>query len=189
MLCLVYFNVQPPLNRHACDRSRFLGSLLLLFNKLMGLPLLAVGVYIKFVIEADIDNESNALFASRLLAFGVGSSLVLLLGMRLCHFGGIVPRASDSPEVSRLIWIWWFTFGIFSVLPFCFVGVQSVAAGFSIQCGLLLLLTFLESWFMHAIEGMQNEQEATAAARTPLLSEEQDQESYESLEDNERRFI
>jgi low temperature requirement protein LtrA len=163
MFCLIFFNMQPPVQHHAFRRSRLAGCTLLLLNKALGLALLCVGVCIKLAIQEIVEEEykEEASPVAPLLAVAVGLSLLLLYGMRICHYGGKLPRPTDPPDVQWLMWIWWATFGAFSVAPFLFAGLKSSITALAVHSGLVLALTVVESTFTHVLEGYLPTEEET----------------------------
>ena len=89
--------MQPPVHQHAFRRSRITGCTLIILSKLLGLALLSVGVCIKLAIQEIVGEEDHAEVEANhdegdeegtgltalLLAVAVGSSLILLFGMRV----------------------------------------------------------------------------------------------------------
>lgn len=154
MLTLLYFNVEPPPSYHAFRRSRLTGTLCLVINKLLGMALLVIGVCIKESVEAVAEGEEESLSDTpRQLGYAVGVSLVLLLGMRCCHYLGRIPRPMDPPAVQRLMWIWWAIFGIVTVAPFGLARVvASTVPALATYAGLLLGFCIVEAWFVEVLE-------------------------------------
>jgi len=182
MFTLLFFNVQPPINHHAFRRSRFAGISCLLMNKTLGLFLLAVGVSIKLSVETVATGQrEHTTFAVRLLGWSVACSLLMLLGMRCCHYAGKFPRWRDPPNVRRLFWLWWVAFGLGCVLPFGFIEpvlnyassldrhhspVVVAIASYSVW---LLILCVVDSWFTHVLElylPKEGEEEETEPLRS-----------------------
>ena len=152
MFTLLFFNMQPAPKDHALRRSRFHGSLTMVLNKILGLALLAVGVGIKLVVEAVSAKEPLSPFCSHLLGVSVGCSLIILFLMRACHYGGVLPRPNDPPEVRRLMWIWWWIFGLSGLVPFFFLNCASPIWSLAIYSGLLMVLCVTDSSFTHILE-------------------------------------
>mmetsp|Transcript_39083 Transcript_39083/g.117496 ORF Transcript_39083/g.117496 Transcript_39083/m.117496 type:complete len:193 (+) Transcript_39083:1059-1637(+) len=171
-------------NKNAVRRSRFAGCMLLLLTKALGATLLMTGVCIKLAIQDIVDDEDETSFGeaqsedgpqrpsvASLLAYSVGISLLFLYGMRICHYGGVLPRATDPFPIKRLTYIWWATFAAFSALPFLFVSVESTLLALAIQSGLLLALTVVETYFTHVLEKYLPTDEAEHGESMPLRSE------------------
>lgn len=152
MLTLLYFHVQPEPRDHALRLSKWLGTLLMLLNLIMGMTLLTLGVSIKLVVHAVAEDEDLSTFSQLLLTRAVGSALVLLLLSRLCHFGGRIPRATDPPHVKRLMRRWWVLFAAVSVTPFYLPNLSQPIWSLASISGLLLSWVLLESWFSHTLE-------------------------------------
>jgi len=152
MFTLIFFNMQPAPRDHALRRSRLAGTLVLVLNKTLGLSLLSVGVSIKLAVKAVAENDALSRFASALLGLAVGISMMILFGMRCCHYAGRLPRPNDPPDVRLLMWIWWAVFAVFSVIPFFFVWATSPMTALALYSSLLLILCVVESWFTHVLE-------------------------------------
>jgi len=174
MFCLLYFHVQPPPSDHAFRRSLFHGMSFLWIHKILGLALLAVGTSIKLVVEhVMMQEEPTTLFLYHLMGWGVGTSLLILLGIRLLHywgrdeihFGEQTLIFSEHPDLARLGKIWWSTMAAAVPLPFIGVatGVTTHDPFMSVALHALLLfaLCCLESYYTHTISD-------TLAARAPL---------------------
>lgn len=152
MFMLLYFNMQPAPKDHALRRSRIVGSIHLVLNKTLGLSLLSIGVSIKLAVEAVSIGEDMSPFAGRLLGLAVGSSMLILFAMRLCHYVGKLPRASDPPSIQELMWMWWLTFGGASLIPFLFLHVTNPVIALGMYSGLLMTLCIVESWFTQILQ-------------------------------------
>jgi low temperature requirement protein LtrA len=176
MFMLLYFNLQPAPKDHALCRSKMIGSIHFVLNKTLGLSLLSIGVSIKLAIEAVSVGEDMSSFAARLLGLAVGSSQVILFAMRLCHYGGKLPRASDPPSIKELMWIWWFMFGGASIIPFFCLHVTNPAVALGMYSGLLMTLCIVESWISQ-IQDFQQGFSTGNEESAPLHSS--DQASYD----------
>lgn len=156
MFTLLYFNVQPPARDHAFRRTRRAGTLSFVLNKTLGLTLLFVGVSIKLAVHEVAhpgDEENTPIFTVTLLGAAVGCSLVLILGMRLCHYAGVYPRPSDPEEVQRLMWIWWIGLGLFSMVPFGCVNLQlTPVKALGLYSALITFICIAETWLTHVLE-------------------------------------
>jgi low temperature requirement protein LtrA len=174
MFTLLFFNLQPASKDHAYRRSRGFGSTLLILNKTLGLSLLAIGVSIKLIVEAVAEREDMSSVGCRLLGLAVGSSMTILFGMRLCHYGGKLPRASDPIIIQRLMWIWWSFFGVASIIPFLFLRLTNPIVALALYSGLLMTLCIVESLFTTILQDFMPGNEETA----PLLN---DRISYDTV--------
>ena len=112
MFALLYFNVQPNPEDHGFRRSRFFGTSVMILNKWLGMTLLMIGVSIKLVVEAAAENKTMSDFSDTLLTRAVGTSMILLLLTRFCHFGGRVPARSTPTEFKWLMRLWWVLFAV-----------------------------------------------------------------------------
>jgi low temperature requirement protein LtrA len=144
MFMQLFFNAQPAPKDSALRRSRTLGSILVILNKTLGLTLLLIGVSIKIAVEAVTEGEDLNRFAAHLLCIGVGFSMLIILGMRACHYGGKLPRPTDPPYVQRLMVIWWILVGVVSFVPFLFIGFRDPVVALAMQSGLLVILLSLK---------------------------------------------
>lgn len=120
MVALLYFHVNPNEEDHAIRRSRLVGWLWLVCTNILGLTLLTVGVCIKWAVQAVAHHTTISPFGQSMLTRAVGSSLVLMVGLRLCHYGGRMPRPSHPNHVKIIMWIWWSSIAVASILPFFF---------------------------------------------------------------------
>ena len=102
--------------------------------------------------EADTTGELSPFIADA-LRLSVGASLLLLFGMRICHYGEKIPRPDDPPRVRRLLYTWWFAFGVACLIPFV-VAPSSLDPIHSLvwPSALVLILCVVESWFTHILE-------------------------------------
>jgi len=150
MFTLLYFHMQPPPVLHAARRSRVIGWLLLVLHKLMGLSLLAVGVAIKVAVSTVVRQEQLTPFASRLLGVAVGTSLLNLYSMRLCHFAGR-RNIKVAKRAYLIMCCWWITFALFSVLPFRYMNILDPIEAFLWQSVSIAVLCVLETCFTHVL--------------------------------------
>ena len=171
MFTLLYFNMQPPPALHAFRRSLPSGWSVLVLHKLMGLSLLAVGVAIKVAVSTVVEEEELTPFASRLLGIAVGTSLLNLFAMRLCHFG-FRRNAKVSTFAYRVMCFWWLSFGVFSVLPFFYMGILDPVQAFLWQSLSMAVLCVLETCFTHILE-------TQITANAFLGIEEEDEQPHE----------
>lgn len=114
--------------------------------------LLMVGASIKLVVDSVAKDEEMSDFSNYLLTRAVGSSMVLLVLSRLCHFGGKNPRSTDRIDVQRLMWIWRALFGIAVVIPFLLSDLSQPLRSLSCVSGLLFVFCVVESAFAHTLE-------------------------------------
>lgn len=149
---LLFFHVEPAPNAHALRRSRFTGLSALMLNTVLGIALLLMGVALKLAIKSVVDDEKLTSFTSNLLAISVGCSMVILLLTRCCHYLGILPRASDPPDIQNIFRAWWVVFGVMSFLPFLFCHVKEPCLALAIQAAIVLTLCVIESWFTTVLE-------------------------------------
>ena len=164
MFCLLYFHVYPSPNRHAFRRSVLHGSTCVSAHKILGLALLAVGTSIKLVVESVIhEEEATSLFVYHLMGWGIGTSLLILLGIRLLHYGGRAELQfgehtvilSESPEIKRITEIWWATIAAATPLPFIGVATglttRDPLTSLALHALLLFSLCWLESFYTHRL--------------------------------------
>ncbi|EQC36289.1 hypothetical protein SDRG_06394 [Saprolegnia diclina VS20] len=114
-LAIYYFSLQPPRELHALRRSYVTGFVFTYVHFALVPTLLVVGVGTKLVSAAVL---ANALLAptSVWLFFGaISAAMALMLVLRVLHFGGRQPEATDPPCVKRIKYAWW---GIFVAWPF-----------------------------------------------------------------------
>jgi hypothetical protein len=176
MFMLLYFNMQPAPKDHALRRSKRIGSIHFVLNKTLGLSLLSIGVSIKLAIEAVSVGEDMSSFAGRLLGLAVGSSMVILFAMRLCHYGGNLPRESDPPSIRELMWIWWLMFGGASIIPYFCLHVTNPVVALGMYSGLLMTLCVVESW----ISEIQDFQRGFLTGNEETAPLHKDQASYDN---------
>ena len=153
MFTLLYFHVQPHPEDHAFRRSRLTGFLCLALTKVLGLTLLLVGVCIKLSVRAVAEGTKMSTFSRSLLNMAVGGSMMLLLGIRCCHYLGRLPRPSHPPNVRRLMWTWWAFMGI--ACSVCFFFPQWDGAPLPpliVSSVWLLMVCIIDSSFTHFLE-------------------------------------
>mmetsp|Transcript_23454 Transcript_23454/g.48691 ORF Transcript_23454/g.48691 Transcript_23454/m.48691 type:complete len:400 (+) Transcript_23454:194-1393(+) len=100
MFTLLFFNMQPHPKDHAFRRSRVAGLGCLVLNKILGMTLLLVGVYIKLAVDSVAEGDLLDEFSQPLLNHAVGSSMIVLLGMRCCHYAGVCLKISAALAIS-----------------------------------------------------------------------------------------
>jgi len=152
MYILLFFNQQPAPKDHGMRRSLFSGICLMLLNKLLGLVLLTIGACMKLCVSAVIEGDDLTPFVSNAFRMSVGMSLVLLLAMRICHYGGKLPRPTDPPHVRRLFFVWWGIFALGCFVPFVTPASSSPTIELAWPSGLAFVLCLIESWFTHVLE-------------------------------------
>ena len=152
MFTLLYFNVQPEPEDHGLRRSRIIGTTVLVLTKVLGMTLLMIGVSIKLVVQAVAENETMSDFSNALLTRAVGTSMILLLGTRLCHFGGRVPTPTAPAEVKFLMRLWWVLFAVVSVLPFVLPDLSYPITSLACISGLVFSFCVVDSWLSHSLQ-------------------------------------
>ena len=99
--------------------------------------------------------------------FGVlGSCLLILLGIRYAHYGGVYPRPYDPPYATRIFYAWWMTFTLFAVAPFVLIlaDIKDPLQSAAINSGLIFALCLIESTFTHILEPFLKESPSVEAA-------------------------
>ena len=160
---LLYFGVQPPEHFNALRRSREFGTLAVNTVKLLGLLLLTVGVCVRLLVQETVEGKDES-EARRLLGYAVGSSMLLLLGLRVCHYGGRIPRADDPPRVWWLSQIWWAIFAIVSASPLVLAATLDLSAVATIAtyAGIVSAMCVVETWFIQELQDyLPNEDDET----------------------------
>ena len=93
-------------------------------------------------------------FGVILTGISVGSCLVILLGIRYAHYGGVYPRPYDPPYATRIFYTWWATFFVFSMAPFILIkaDMKDPVLSAAVNSGLIFALCLIESTFTHILE-------------------------------------
>ena len=163
MFNLMFFHMQPVEEDHAFRRDVFLGSIVQLLHKILGLALLTVGVCIKFTVTAVLNETDLSFEFYRYIGWSVGTALLVLLLIRLCHYGGreeirfgkSMLRYGMDPVLDRIAHIWWSTFGCIWMLPFLGVHYRITTSGpvtaLSAHVMLLVGLVVIETFFSNAV--------------------------------------
>jgi hypothetical protein len=166
MMTLNIFHTSPPIEEHALRRSRTHAVTLMFFQKLIGLPLLAVGVSVKLIVEAVMTNEALSTFGYQCMSFGVGTSLWCNFVIRLLHHGGKRHLRfgnhkhvfGTNVNMDRIAMIWWYTIAILSFVPFIWylfgVATHDPMTTTLYHSGLVFVLCFMESTFTHSLLNM-----------------------------------
>mmetsp|Transcript_25606 Transcript_25606/g.59470 ORF Transcript_25606/g.59470 Transcript_25606/m.59470 type:complete len:466 (-) Transcript_25606:482-1879(-) len=156
MFSLLYFHMQPAAHFSGYRISRIRGILLLFFQKLLGMALLAVGVGVRILVLAVVEGSRLTFFGSALMAISVGSCLSFLLAIRLLHFGFVrdIRKLNFPPRIYRIMDVWWITFAIACVLPFLLIlaDISDPVTSAATYSGLIFFLTLTESGFTHTLE-------------------------------------
>jgi low temperature requirement protein LtrA len=152
MYILLFFNQQPAAKDHALRRSKLAGVSLMILNKVLGLSLLTIGACMKLSVNAVTEGTGLTPFVSNAFRLSVGMSLVLLLAMRICHYGGKLPRPTDPPHVQRLMYVWWSIFALGCFVPFVAPSSSDPTTALAWPSGLAFVLVLIESWFTHVLE-------------------------------------
>jgi len=152
MYILLFFNQQPAPKDHGMRRSRLAGISLMLLVKLLGLSLLTMGACMKLSVNAVIEGKALSPFISNGFRVSVGMSLVLLLAMRICHYGGKLPRSTDPPHIRRLTNVWWGMFALGCFVPFVTPVSLSPTTELAWPSGLAFVLCLIDSLFTHVLE-------------------------------------
>ena len=163
MMTLYIFHTSPPPEEHAMRRSRRHGVTLLLVQKVIGLPLLAVGVSVKLIVEAVMKEEELSLFGYQCMSFGVGTTLLLNYAIRILHHGGKEylrfgtqnHDLATNPTLRGIAMIWWYFIGLCNVIPFIwyYLGVttQDPMTTTLYHAGLMFVMNLVESTISHVI--------------------------------------
>ncbi len=163
MMTLYIFHTSPPPEEHAMRRSRRHGVTLLLVQKIIGIPLLAVGVSVKLIVEAVMKDEELSLFGYQCMSFGVGTTLLLNYAIRLLHHGGKEylrfgtqnHDLATNPTLRCIAMIWWYFIGMCNVIPFIwyYLGVttQDPMTTTLYHAGLMFVMNLVESTISHVI--------------------------------------
>ena len=163
MMTLNIFHTSPPPEEHALRRSKTHAVTLIFLQKSIGLPLLAVGVSVKLIVEAVMKEEELPLFGYQCMSFGVGTTLLCNFCIRLLHhggkrhlrFGNHKHEFGTNPKMDRIAMIWWYTIAILSGVPFIwyYFGITTHDPMTTTLChsGLVFVLCFTESTFTHSL--------------------------------------
>ena len=193
MFVLMYFHVQPAPSEHAFRRSRFRGTTLLIVLKALALALLTVGVSVKLVVEAVLEEEPLSTYASELMGISVGVSMFLLFCLRYLHHGGRayvvfgrkVLRFGRNPDLDRIATVWWWAVGTAWVLPFVGIAtgitVGRPLASTAWHAGLLFALCVAESACSHSIEDALSEGTKTTADDVADVSGPHDKDERQAM--------
>ena len=159
---LLFFALQPSREDHAFRRSRRAGLSILYLHRGLGGALIGVSVGTKVVV-AHVVEPTQALLPLppfTLWLFGVSTSAVLacFLGIRMAHFAGRHPRASDPPNVRTIMWTWWAIIALAPLLPLIATTVFSALTTppspvlvISIHASILAALCIVESVITHIL--------------------------------------
>jgi hypothetical protein len=181
MFTLLIFHIQPAPSEHAFRRSLYHGVGLLLAHKILGLCLLAVGVSIKLVVYAVLLKEELAMFGYRLMGWGSGSALFLLLLIRYLHHGGKteihfhnkVWVHGQNPGIDRVAALWWSTTAIAWLLPIVGIATgvttRDPLSATAMHAALVFLLCLIESFYSHTIEVALSNLPDAEGERQPLV--------------------
>jgi len=195
MMTLNIFHTSPPPEEHALRRSKTHAVTLIFLQKSIGLPLLAIGVSVKLIVEAVMKEEELPLFGYQCMSFGVGTALLCNFCIRLLHHGGKLHLrlgnhkhefGGTNTKIDRICMIWWYTIAILSGVPFIwyYFGVATQDPMTTMMChsGLVFVLCFTESTFTHsllemipqpttntAIEKIDHSSNFTLGEKQPLL--------------------
>jgi Bacterial low temperature requirement A protein (LtrA) len=163
MITLFLFHTAPSPEEHAIRRSKAHAVTLITLQKLIGLPLLAVGVSVKLFVEAIVTQEEVPIFGYQCMSFGVGMTLLVNFVIRLLHhgwkkqltFGNHVHVFGSNPMMTRIAMIWWYTIGTVCLIPFVwyFTGIttKDPTTTTAYHAGLVFMLCFIESSYTHIL--------------------------------------
>jgi low temperature requirement protein LtrA len=165
MITLLIFHVTPEAHEHAIRRSKMHGVLLLLCHKILGLPLLAVGVSVKLVVEAVLEQQELSHFGYRCMSFGVGLTLTLIFLIRYLHYGGKTELAigeymwtvGTHPVLDRITTIWWWLIGLSSQIPLVWyvagLTTRDPLSATAYHALLVFAICLMETSITHSIAG------------------------------------
>jgi hypothetical protein len=165
MITLLIFHVTPEAHEHAIRRSKMHGVLLLLCHKILGLPLLAVGVSVKLVVGAVLEQKELSLFGYQCMSLGVGVTLTLIFFIRYLHFGGKTQlvlghymwTVGTNAVLDRITTIWWWTIGLSSQIPFVWYWIgtttQAPLSATVYHALLVFVICLVETSITHSIVG------------------------------------
>ena len=165
MITLLIFHVTPEAHEHAIRRSKVHGVLLLLCHKILGLPLLAVGVSVKLVVQSVLEEKDLALFGYQCMSLGVGVTLTIIFFIRYLHFGGKTQlvignymwTVGSHPVMDRITTIWWWTIGLSSQLPFLWycagITIRDPLTATAYHALLVFAICLIETSITHSIVG------------------------------------
>mmetsp|Transcript_3014 Transcript_3014/g.5670 ORF Transcript_3014/g.5670 Transcript_3014/m.5670 type:complete len:470 (+) Transcript_3014:270-1679(+) len=175
---LIYFSLQPPRDLHALRRHSYSGIGFLLLHMVLAISLLAMGVGIKFIIDAVINPDSEESYLSRdqvWLFFGsLGIALISMILIRVLHFWGR-PSPHDPPLMKQIKSGWWGGFFILMWTPLL-CGYFTLKAspdavdpftmlGLAVTC--VFGIGIIETIITHILVSMGQDSVVPVAARSP----------------------
>lgn len=187
-LALMYFHVQPERKQHAYRISRARGLSMIQTHMLLTAALLALGTGTKLAMAAvsgnseggggdDAEHHSASQMSYTqvwVLHGSLACVLVLLMVVRLLHYGGIEPKSTDCDGVWRLKMWWWGVLGVWWVLPLvaggCLVAADSGGDGvpplqsLRICSGLTVAVMLIETSLTHCLQEVAKEDMGRRAA-------------------------
>mmetsp|Transcript_33920 Transcript_33920/g.41808 ORF Transcript_33920/g.41808 Transcript_33920/m.41808 type:complete len:418 (-) Transcript_33920:1527-2780(-) len=116
-MAIFYFAIVPSRDLNAQRRSVRHGMMYISANQVLFLSLLILGVGIKFVTEALLGHKLMKIIEVQTLFIATSVSLLCMLIIRLLHFWGREPKASDPLVVKRVKYFWWFSISLSPFLP------------------------------------------------------------------------
>mmetsp|Transcript_8262 Transcript_8262/g.10746 ORF Transcript_8262/g.10746 Transcript_8262/m.10746 type:complete len:446 (-) Transcript_8262:1116-2453(-) len=116
-IALFYFSIIPPRELNAQRRSVRHGLSYTLANQILFVCLLAMGVGIKFITSAILDDKHLNTIQLNVLFIPTAISMFCMLIIRLLHFWGREPRENDPEIVKQIKYFWWGSIMVSPVLP------------------------------------------------------------------------
>ncbi|KAF0694303.1 Aste57867_14815 [Aphanomyces stellatus] len=114
---MFYFTIQPVRDFHALRRSAVTGIVFAWLHYLLVPTLLSIGVGLKFTTAAVLVGVPLSSADVWLLFGGIAATLLVMLGLRLCHFGGRQPAPTDPELAKRIKYAWWVVVGVSPIFP------------------------------------------------------------------------
>ncbi|KAF0694304.1 Aste57867_14816 [Aphanomyces stellatus] len=111
-MAMYYFAIKPPRDFHALRRSAVAGITFTWLHFLLYPTLLAIGVGLKFITAAVLADTPLRSIHVWLLFGSIALALVVMLGIRLTHYGGRQPSPTDPVPVKRIKNAWWLLVGV-----------------------------------------------------------------------------
>lgn len=187
---LLFFHMQPAPQDTGFHRSRIRGILLFGTHKNLGMALLAVGVSERLMVDAVVRGVPMSRAATVLTGMSVSLSILLLLVIRILHYGikGDGTFDSSRPLVQRIVSAWAAVYYIAVALAALLVltDIRDPVWSAAVYSGIITSLCVIESSFTHVLEPyvMRRAPETSTldvAETEPLQTDLQTSEGYQSL--------
>ncbi|EQC25972.1 hypothetical protein SDRG_16190 [Saprolegnia diclina VS20] len=183
-LAIFYFATKPPRAMHAMRRSIGAGFTYSILHYLLLPTLLAIGVGTKLVSDAVRHDQELSPTSLWVLYGSISLALLIMLLVRLLHYGGRQPAPTDPLLVQRIKYVWWGVCALSPICPPIVAGILEAVASdggvdpiMALACAAAIILSWLvsETAVMHSLRalgyGYSEALHATAnlESRAPLL--------------------